>query len=283
MHESNSNHMGRRRLRRTFVGSAGITILEFIGCFCAVVGGAWLGALYLGVDVRHLAFVALKESQLLDRVPEKWRPASPDAKQGPDAPTPEQLARQTQQELVALRKEITALRSERTGSQAPSNATESASDGATAAESRPGAKELSLAYWNRLNDIVRDETELQHDSESAATQSNATQVAALKSRVCKFAASAIQAIPTVGVDPSAVEFGNQLAEWYDRGGDLYGEAVKIWESPTRGQTGQPMTQDWEQSQAQHRNEGRLMAERGAAVRDSLVRRFGDSFQALPKP
>jgi hypothetical protein len=59
--------------------------------------------------------------------------------------------------------------------------------------------------------------------------------------------------------------------------------VRIWESPARGQTGQPMTQDWEQSQAQHRNEGRLMAERGAAVRDSLARRFGDSFQAVPKP
>lgn len=283
MNQSNSAHQGRRAALRKRLGRAGLTILEFIGCLCALVGGAWLGALYLGVDVRHLAYVTLKESQLLDRMPEKWRPASPDAKQGAEAPTPEQLARQTQQELVALRKEINALRTERTGSPAAANATESTGDATTASESRPAAKELSLAYWNRLNDIVRDETALQNDSESAATQSNATQVAALKSRIFKFAASAIQTIPTDGVDPSEVEFGNQLAQWYDRGGDLYGEAVKIWESPARGQAGQPMTQDWEQSQAQHRNEGRLMAERGAAVRDSLVRRFGDSFQALPKP
>jgi hypothetical protein len=182
-----------------------------------------------------------------------------------------------------LRHEITALRTERTGLQNSANATESAGDGTAASPgSRPSVKELSLAYWTRLNDIVRDELALQEDSESAATQSNATQVAALKSRVCRFAASAIQAIPTEGVDPSAVEYGQQLAHWYDRGGNLFDEAVRIWESPARGQTEQPMSQDWEQSKAQHHNEGRLLRERGAAVRDSLTRRFGDEFSALPK-
>ena len=43
------------------VPRAGLTILEFMACTIAVIGGAWLGALYLGVDVRHLAFSALSQ------------------------------------------------------------------------------------------------------------------------------------------------------------------------------------------------------------------------------
>jgi hypothetical protein len=239
--------------------------------------------LYLGVDVRHLAYTALKDSQLLDRVPEKWRPASPDLKHGAEAPTPEQLARHVEEELVALRQEITALRTSRDTSPNRSSKTEPAGEaGNSQSESGRSVKGLSLAYWTRLCDIVRDETALQADAESAATQGNATQVAALKSRVCRFASSAIQAIPTEGVDPAATEFGKQLGQWYDHGSDLYDEAVRIWESPARGQDGHPLTEAWGQTKAQHRNEERLLNERGVVVRDSLVRRFGDEFAAFTK-
>jgi hypothetical protein len=282
MHESNAAP-GSCRSSQGRVGRRGITFLEFLGCLCAVVGGAWLGALYLGVDVRHVAYVALKESQLLDRVPEKWRPASPDLKQGADAPTPEQLARQTQQELAALRQEIAALRTERIGSE-NANATAAASGNeATSSAPRPAAKEASLAYWTRLGEIARDESALQDDSESAATQSNATQVAALKSRVCRFAASAILAIPTNGVDSSAAEYGKQLAQWYDQGGNLYEQAVRVFASAAREQAGGQLTQDWEQSKAQHKNEGRLLSERSVVVQAGLGRRFGEDFPALAKP
>ena len=55
---------------------AGLTILEFTACTIALVGGAWLGALYLGVDVRHLAFSALNQAKLLDKMPPELRPYS---------------------------------------------------------------------------------------------------------------------------------------------------------------------------------------------------------------
>jgi hypothetical protein len=260
---------------------AGISLLEFIGCLFALVGGAWIGALYLGVDVRHVAYVALKDSQLLDRVPQKWRPAPPDAKQGVEAPTPEQLAQHVEQELVALRQEIAALRTSRNASPDAANTGELAGGGAASqVHGQSIDKERSLAYWKRLNDIVQDESALQGDSESAATQNNATQVAALKSRVCRFASSAIHAIPTDGVDSTAIEFGKQLAGWYDHGAELYDQAVRIWKSPAPGQDGQPLDETWNASKAQHLNEQRLLNDRGIAVRDSLVRRFGDDFPAL---
>jgi hypothetical protein len=283
MKSINSLQLLRATGRRQRLGRPALSLLEFIGCLCALVGGAWIGALYLGVDARHVAYVALKDSQLLDRVPEKWRPASPDVKQGAEAPTPEQLTRHVEEELVALRQEVAALRTSRdTSLDAPNVARPTGGATTFRTDSQPTSKDRSIAYWTRLNDIVRDETALQVDSESAATQGNATQVAALKARVCRFASSAIQAIPTEAADPVATEFGKQLTKWYDHGGDLYEEAVRIWESPARGQNGHPLTDAWNESKAQHYNEGRLLNERGSVVRDSLVRRFGDEFPTFSK-
>ena len=50
---------------------AGLSALEFVGCLMALVGGVWLGALYLGVDVRHVVFGTLAKSKVMDQVPKK--------------------------------------------------------------------------------------------------------------------------------------------------------------------------------------------------------------------
>src|SRR5215212_10172715 len=85
---------------------AGLTILEFLACATALVGGVWLGALYLGVDVRHLAYTALSQSQLLDKVPAELRPGDPNEK----VMTREQLLTTLHEELGSLRNQITSLR-----------------------------------------------------------------------------------------------------------------------------------------------------------------------------
>src|SRR3954454_14153650 len=85
---------------------AGLTILEFLACSTAVIGGAWLGALYLGVDVRHLAFTALSQAQLLDKVPAELRPVDSTEK----VMTREQLLNTLHEELGSLRNQITTLR-----------------------------------------------------------------------------------------------------------------------------------------------------------------------------
>jgi hypothetical protein len=183
-----------------------------------------------------------------------------------------------QGELVALRHEITALRTTRNERQA---ATAEPSTNAvtppSSVETEKLAKQASLDYWTRILDIVRGETALQRDAESAATESNATKVAALKGRIDRFASSAIRAVPTNGVDPSAIALARELAKWYEDGAGLYDQAVQIWESPSRGQGSPQVTQDWEQARLQHRNEGQLLNDRVAAVRDTLTRRFGEGF------
>lgn len=259
-------HRGKRR--------PGLSALEFVGCLMALVGGAWLGAIYIGVDVNHLAYVALAESEMLDKVPEQWRPVD---SENPNATTPAELAQAVQEELVALRREINALQSRQGSTSAAADRSDGDETSPAGSASAPQTKTASLAFWNRIQEVVNGQTELQIDAESAANSANATKVAALKGRISRFAGSAIRAIPTDGVDRSAIELGNQLADWYERGGELYEEAVRIWESPARSQSNPALTQGWEHARSQHRNEGKLLNDRVAAVSDSLTRRFGDGF------
>src|SRR5262249_32314627 len=123
---------------------------------------------------------------------------------------------------------------------------------------------------------------LQRDSESAATEGNATKLAALKGRINRFAASSLRSIPTDGVDAAATSVSHELADWYDRGGDLFDNAVGVGESAPRNQSEQ-ITKDWEFAQLQLRNEGRLLGDKLAAARDSLSRRFNAEFKDIARP
>ena len=88
---------------------AGLSVLEFVGCVIAVVGGIWLGAIYLGVDLRRVAHEALSDTELLEKVPEDWRPVGAEE----EHMTREQLVTTLREELSGLRTEITSLRTAR--------------------------------------------------------------------------------------------------------------------------------------------------------------------------
>jgi hypothetical protein len=253
---------------------AGLTILEFVGCFMAVVGGAWLGALYLGVDVKNVAVKAISQSELLDKMPAEWRPAVPQE----NVMTREQVVSTLRQELGTLRGEINALRSgktEATAGDTPSEETDAASQLPT--------KEKTLAYWARLNEIALGEAALQQDAESTFNEANAAKVFAIKGRVSRFAAKAVEAVPTVAVDETAIRFGRQLGLWYDRGGELYENAVRIWETPIGPQARTKLNDNWKQAEQHHQNEARLLRENASAVRSTINRVFSADAPEFAKP
>jgi len=252
----------------------GLTTLEFVGCIVAVVGGAYLGALYLGVDVQNVAYTALNESQLLDKVPEQWRPQAPKDK----VMTREQLVNTLREELGTLRTQLTALR---TGEPADGTAASPAESTAPALANLP-TKKSTLAYWTRLNEIALGEAALQEDAETAFNAENAAKVFALKGRVSRFAAKSVEAIPTAGVDDTALRFGRELGLWYDKGGQLYEKAMRIWETPIGPQARTKMSEEWKQADLHHHNEARLISEKAAAARGSISRIYGTEFSAFAK-
>ena len=258
---------------------AGLTVLEFVGCVMAVVGGAWLGALYLGVDVRNLAYTALAEAELLESVPQKLRPAAP----ADNAMTREQLVATLREELGTLRLELTALRSGETTN--PPVLAAAAPQGNTSEPTGvpKASKEKTLAYWTRISEIALSEAALQKDAESASNSANASRVFAIKGRISRFAAKSVEAVPSDGVDDSVVRFGRQLALWYDHGGELYERAVRIWETPTISENREQLNEDWRRAESHHNNEARLVNEKAEAVRSTVSRNFGEEFPSFAAP
>ena len=261
-----------RRFRRW---RHGLTILEFAACFIAVVGGAWLGAVCLGVDVRKLAFTALNESKLLDKMPADLRPVDPNEK----VVTREQLLTTLHEELGSLRNQINVLRGGAPGKM---------SEAATGAEAKgamemPPTKDKTLAYWERLNEIAMGEGALQKDAELAFNENNAAKVFAIKGRISRFSAKAVEAVPTQEVDESVIRFGRQLGLWYDRAGELYEKAVRIWETPIGQQARAQLNEEWKRADEQHRNEDRLLNEKASAVRRSMSRIYSTEFPEFDKP
>jgi len=254
----------------------GLTILEFLACTIAVLGGAWLGALYLGVDVRRIAFTALSEAQLLDKMPREWRPPDPNEK----VMTREQLLATLHEELGSLRNQITSLRG---GGAAGSAADSGDSNASNPAVAMMPTKEKTLAYWLRLNEIAVGEGALQRDAESAFNPDNAAKVYAIKGRISRFSAKAVEAVPTQEVDEALIRFGRQLKLWYDRAGELYEKAVRIWETPIGQQVRTQLNDEWKSADLQHRNEAKLLTEKAAAVRGSMSRIYGTEFPEFDKP
>ena len=125
---------------------------------------------------------------------------------------------------------------------------------------------------------------MQADAESAFNDANAAKVFAIKGRISRFAAKAVEAIPQEGVDPSVVQFGRQLSMWYERAGGLYDKAVQIWESSSAGSQGRTqLNEEWGRAQLQHRNEARLLNEKASAVRSAVSRRFGQEIPEFVRP
>lgn len=258
--------------RRHGARRCGLSVLEFVGCAIAVVGGIWLGAIYLGVDVRHLAHTALSETELLDKVPENLRPPGPN-----DGVTREQLVATLREELGSLKSEIENLRTGNVET-SPGAATEAhPATSASGAITLPPDKDISLAYWTRLSDIALGEAALQTDAESAFDDANAAKVFAIKARIGRFAAKAVETVPHERVDPSLVQFGLLLAQWFEHGGELYDRAVQIWESGASSGGREHLINDWKRAELQHKNEAKLLRDKAAAVRTAASRQFGVEF------
>src|SRR5689334_1866177 len=161
-----SNHADCRANGWRGRAHSGLTILEFLACTIAVIGGAWLGAVLLGIDVRNLAYTALSESKLLDKVPADLRPANPNEK----IMTREQLLTTLHEELGSLRNQIATLRTGAPTAGSPENA---AKGEHPATLELPPTKEKTLAYWERLIVIASGERALQRDAEVAFNANNA--------------------------------------------------------------------------------------------------------------
>ena len=174
-------------------------------------------------------------------MPDGWRPEVPESAK---TPSPAELAASVQNELVALRHEITSLRdTQQAETEAPSRPWKPRRPPSRTRPRGPNRLRSITGRGCTTSCIARPRCK----STPSRPRPKATRPRSPRSRdasaVSPPARSERCRRPT-SID-TAVKLGQELADWYENGANLYDKAVQVWESPARGQAGDQLTQDWE--------------------------------------
>lgn len=258
----------------------GGSIFQVIATLSAVVVGMGLGGWYLGVDYNELAYTTLNDAELLEKLPENWRPKPPQCDPGEcPGPTAEEQAAKLRSELNHLRVEASALREASTGDTAMVE-TVSTALGYRQTVEREEIRERTIAYWQRLYTVALEVAEL-HNNVAADGSSLATgHMLNLRQRAFDYGQRAADAIPHHGVDPTAVDAAARLSEWYGNGAELYKRAINVWDGQTVDKPASLSSDALANAQQQHENEAKLLRDKASRVSEVLTRRYSVEFPVL---
>jgi hypothetical protein len=254
----------RRAMRR------GLSMLEFVACFGALTGGVILGSVYLGIDVKQAALVALERAQAVATVQPRKPDATPD---GPGA-APAAAGTSTADSAAAADEQAAASAlAELEPPAAPPTLTESLS--LTPAQ----REELTRAYWSALDAYMRAEATGRRNNFNG--QDNADLYAYLSSRHDghQQAAVAIARLSSHGVDAHVMAYAEMAQAWHDSGAKLYARAKDLLTDAPTAKANGPLAQNWQSAATQHQMEEQLLAEKHRAVQFYLDHDLGQPRQS----
>ncbi|MEM8866593.1 MAG: hypothetical protein AAGF31_13710 [Planctomycetota bacterium] len=259
-----------RSLRR------GVSIYSLITCLFAVGGGVWIGAQMMEVKVTDLAYTALDETQMLDKLPEEWRPELSECPVGecPEKDTPNEYAAALQNEFAGLQLEVAKLQQAATRGETPVLQTPEQ------AEELANEREQTLAYWARLCEVANQVAQLDEKVESAMGKMTSGHVFDVRRRAFDYGRRSIEALPTYDVDPRAIEAGNRLIGWYEDGTAFYEQAIVTWDSLAGAEQTPFAENTLENARVQHRKQTELLRVKLAELSSLLSRRYAAPFPAI---
>lgn len=280
----------------------GITFLEVLGCMVAMVGGVFLGAAYLGVDVKDMAIAGLRQSGLLEArndraphaavatlptptspaLPATHTPAPLAAVQPPTARTQAAAARAA---AIGTKRQENLLAS--VPATAPTAEVSKANSSETTATTLTGPaaglasqlispedlvsltddqrRLMTETYWEELGLYMKQEVE--HRLASVRDSGNWQLFDYLSGRKLghQEAAAAIGRLKPRGVDPHVLAYAKKARAWHEAGVNLFGRALDLLTDAPTAQLSGPFAQSWQSASTQHRMEERLLAQKHAAV------------------
>jgi hypothetical protein len=261
-----------------------MSFVEFFGCFSAMVGGVVLGSMYLGVDVKEMAYAGLERAQLIE--PRKAAQEAAVASTTIDAPQGEAVAQAvTAPETPATSVEVVAAPAETPADPAPAETTTAEVTTAPAATPEPtGAaaffaredlitdeqrRVLTLEYWAALRTCMSDEVCDRIPAVDAEGNWQLFDYLTGRKDGHLKAAAAITALDPRGVDDHVLAYGEKAHAWHEDGGKLFGRAVALLTDAPTAQLSGPFAQSWQSASTQHRMEARLLVEKEKAVESYL--------------
>lgn len=268
------NHKPQQNLR---LGGA---VYQLVGCLLAAGLGIFLGAQWMGVQVEDIAYVALDETDMLEKVPEKLRPEHSACENGvcPSDLTSEEANAKLQSELNGLKDEVAALKEIATSETSAAGVAASLA-GRGLAKTDIGREE-TLAYWARLCEIANDVASLSSGLEPAMTDVTAGHVFDIRSRAFAYGERATKLIPFDRVDPQAYEASQRLIAYYAKGSEFYADATEVWDGLAGAPAPPSAEEDMEKRREQHEKEADLVSSKIAEISSSLSRRYGAEFPTI---
>jgi hypothetical protein len=147
-----------------------------------------------------------------------------------------------------------------------------------ASENPPSPGDATLAFWNQLREIIREEQQVRAAGEQEAG-GNRRAVLFAHSQAYLLAAQNIRRIPAQSVDAEATMLAEEIAVWYDRGAELADEGSLLDDGELSSAQG-PIGRRWHTSREQHRAELDLLSRKCGSLRGKLTARYRLHFAEL---
>ncbi|RIK75018.1 MAG: hypothetical protein DCC67_15860 [Planctomycetota bacterium] len=263
-----------KRVRR------GLSFLEFLGCFSALLGGLAIGSMYLGIDLKTtlLAVVQHAQGQPITIPKSQDSHAAPPA----DAP-PKASSGLTAESSPPVPPAATAAATEepeRTANAADPAPPEKTAE--TAAEPPQAAalveaitltddqrRQLTDAYWAALNECLDAELARRSTALGGSGDWDLYHYLTTRHEGHRQAAEAIAKLHERGVDAHVAAYGAKARQWHQEGATLYARAKDLLTDAPTAQLNGPFAQSWQSAATQHQMEERLLAEKRSAVQAYL--------------
>lgn len=261
----NTSHSRRTR--------TGLSTPELLGCLLAVAGGVWVGVSYFGVDLNEVAYVALDEAELLDTVPEDWRPNDPDCPDG-ECIDESERARLALAAMSGEREKIfheINLRRQEIG----------------LTQVAPGEQHLdtdtenpTLRYWRALGVFVENISEMEREAEQLSNAGQVKQSFDLRHRVMGHAQSCLEALDATDVDKGARETCARLAEWYRECESFSVKGAEVATKLAGGPMPEPEQKAWERTKLQLSKRADLLLRKLEQTRTALQAEYSEEFSPI---
>jgi hypothetical protein len=149
----------------------------------------------------------------------------------------------------------------------------------SARNGHPVSGEATLAYWNRLNEVIAREAALRA-APAELTSANVGGFVDARIQAARFASSAIGELEGAAVDPDALALGKELVAWYrdeiannERAKSLLGSSDSAARKGSAGKS-------WRASEERHSRQCDEINRHGRDLRARLSRKYGLVFPPL---
>ncbi len=233
----------------------GLSFLEFTGCLVAMIGGVMLGAMYLGLDLKHMASGVLVQAKVVD--PSYFAVAEEVITDLPsDSPDAQKAGSSSSETSVPQL---------------------NAKPAPTSAETRAATR----AYWNKLTEYMAAEAQGRLREEGSPEEWHLYDYLAQRKRGHEQALETLATLNEVGVDEKLVAHGQQVTNWHQSGVKLFDHALSLLSDGPGAKLTGPFAQSWQSAATQLRMEENLVLDRHKAVANYLDREYPDAAPFVP--